>query len=379
VQNLKDNNTQANKTRLDLLDKICSNVRSVKQHLPVISCITQTTRYALNASASSLILLDEENKALLNKYADGPLGKQFRRFPLNKQLGITRWVIRNGKPLMVKDISADERFHNSKDEVAGVVPRSVVCVPLGIKGEVIGAIEVLNKLDGNNFNEHDAQILAGLANNAALTIENIRLNEDLLYSYKDTVQKLVSLLDVRESTASKHSKRVAEHARITAKALSLSAEEKQSIEYAAILLDIGMLSIPKSVLNKREKLTDEEWNLIRKHPVIGYNLLRGIPSLNQVSKLILYHHERFDGKGYPCGLKGDTIPIGARVIAVADAFDSMTVKHSYRAAMSAKDALEEIGRCSGSQFCPVAARAFFVGYIKSNASRRVKITKKSLA
>jgi len=242
----------------------------------------------------------------------------------------------------------------------------------------IGAIEVLNKLDGNNFNERDTQTLAGLANNAALTIENIRLNEDLLYSYKDTVQKLVSLLDVRESTASKHSKRVAEHARITAKALSLSAEEKQSIEYAAILLDIGMLSIPKSVLNKREKLTDEEWNLIRKHPVIGYNLLRGIPSLNQVSKLILYHHERFDGKGYPCGLKGDTIPIGARVIAVADAFDSMTVKHSYRAAMSTKDAFAEIGRCAGSQFCPVAARAFFVGYIKSNASRRVKITNKRL-
>jgi len=376
MQNLEDNNTQANKTRLDLLDRICSNVRSVKQHLPVISCITQMTRYALNASASSLILLDEEDKALLNKYADGPLGKQFQRFHLTKQLGITRWVIRNGKPLMIKDISQDEDSNNIRNEVAGVVPRSVVCVPLVIKGEVIGAIEVLNKLDGNNFNEHDAQILAGLANNAALTIENIRLNEDLLYSYKHTVQKLVSLLDVRESTAGKHSKRVAEHARIVAKALSLSAEEKQSIEYAAILHDIGMLSIPQSVLNKREKLTDEEWDLIRKHPVIGYNLLRGIPSLNQVSKLILCHHERYDGKGYPCGLKGDTIPIGARVLAVADAFDSMTVKHSYRAAMSTKDALAEIGRCAGSQFCPVAARAFFVGYIKANASRRVRITHK---
>lgn len=379
MQNLKDNNTQANKTRLDLLDKICSNVRSVKQHLPVISCITQTTRYTLNASASSLILLDEENKALLNKYNDGPLGKRFQRLHLKKQLGITRWVIRNGKPLIVKDISKDENSNNTRDEVAGVVPRSVVCAPLVIKGEVIGAIEVLNKLDGNNFNEHDTQILAGLANNAALTIENIRLNEDLLYSYKDTVQKLVSLLDVRESTASKHSRRVAEYALIAAKKLALSAEEKQCIEYGAVLHDIGLLSIPESVLNKREKLTDEEWDLIRKHPVIGYNLLRGIPSLNQVSKLILYHHERYDGKGYPCGLKGETIPVGARVIAVADAFDSMTVKHSYRAAMSTRDALAELGRCAGSQFCPVAAKAFWVGYIKSHSSRRVKITHKNLA
>lgn len=379
MQNLKDNNTQANKTRLDLLDKICSNVRSVKQHLPVISSITQMTRYALNASASSLLLLDEENKVLLNKYSDGPLGKEFRRFHLNKQLGVTRWVLQNCRPLIVKDISKDERFNKSTDEVAGVVPRSVICAPLVIHGKVIGVIKELNKLDGNDFNEHDLQILVGLATNAALTIENIRLNEDLLYSYKDTVQKLVSLLDVRESTASKHSRRVTEYALIAATKLSLSEEEKQSIEYGAVLHDIGLLSVPESVLNKREKLTDEEWNMIRKHPVIGYNLLRGIPSLNQVSKLILYHHERFDGKGYPCGLKGDTIPIGARVIAVADAFDSMTVKHSYRAAMSTKDALAEIGKCAGSQFCPVVARAFFVGYVKSNSSGRVKFKDKSLS
>jgi len=374
-KNLKDDNNQANKTRLDLLDKICGNVRSVKQHLPVISCITQTTRYALNASASSLLLIDEENKALVNKYTDGPLGKQFRRLHLNKQLGVTRWVFQNGKPRIAKDISDDANSGEPKGEVAGVVPRSVVSVPLLIKGKVIGAIEVLNKLDGNNFNDHDAQTLAGLANNATLTIENIRLNEDLLYSYKDTVQKLVSLFDVRESTASKHSRRVAEYAVMAATRLSLSNEEKKIIEYAAVLHDIGLLSVPDSVLNKREKLTREEWDMIRAHPVIGYNLLRGIPSLNQVSKLILCHHERFDGKGYPCGLKGDTIPIGARVLAVADAFDSMTVKHAYRAAMSPQNALAEIGRCAGTQFCPVVAKSFFVGFMKYHSAGRVRFKK----
>lgn len=379
MQNLKSDRTQVNNARLDLLDKICSNVRSVKQHLPVITCITQVTRYTLNASASSLILVDEENQALLNKYADGPLGKQFRRFHLNKQLGITRWVLRNGKPLLLKDIHKEEDVNESKNEVAGVVPRSVICTPLVIQGKVIGAIEALNKLDGNDFNEHDLQVLAGLANNASRTMENIRLNENLLYSYKDTVKKLVSLLDVRESTASKHSRRVSEYALMIANRLSLSNEEKRYIQYAAILHDIGLLSIPEEVLNKREKLTDEEWNMIRKHPVIGYNLLRGIPSLNQVSKLILYHHERYDGKGYPCGLRGDAIPIGARIIAVADAFDSMTVKHSYRAAMTPKSALEELGRCSGTQFCPVAAKAFFVSYVKSHSSGRVRIKNKVMA
>ena len=378
MQNLKNKETEGNKTRLDLLDKICRNVRSVKQELPVISSITQMTRYALNASASSLLLLDEENKTLLYKFADGPLGKQFRRLQMNKQLGIAGWVIQNGKPLIVKDVSEDERFNKFKDEVTGLVTRSVICAPLVIHGAVIGVIEVLNKLDGNDFNEHDLQTLVGLATNAALTIENIRLNESLLYSYKGTVQKLVSLVDVRETTASKHSRRVSEYALIGATELSLSEEEKQTIEYGAILHDIGLLSIPARILNKRDALTQEEWNMIRKHPVIGYNLLRGIPSLNQVSKLILYHHERYDGKGYPCGLKGETIPIGARLIAVADAFDSMTVKHSYRDAFNEKDALTELGRCAGSQFCPVAVKAFCLGFIKSHSLGRVTISSKSL-
>ncbi|MFC1902207.1 HD domain-containing phosphohydrolase [Chloroflexota bacterium] len=366
VQDPKKKDTELNNTRLNLLDKICRNVRSVEQKLPVISNITEMTRYALNASASSLILLDEEDKELLYNFVDGPLGKQLGRLQMNNQTGIYGWVIRNGKPLIVKDVNIDERFSEFKYEVSGLVTRSVICAPLVIHGVVIGVIEVLNKLDGNDFDEHDLLTLVQLATNSALTIENVRLNESLLYSYKSTVQKLVSQLDIRENSASKHSRRVAEYALIGAARLSLSEKEKKTIEYAAILHDIGLLSIPGSILNKRDILTQEEWNLIRKHPVIGSNILRGIPSLNQVSKVILYHHERYDGKGYPCGLKGENIPIGARLIAVADAFDSMTVKHSYRAAMSKEDALAELGRCSGSQFCPVAAKAFFLSFIKSH-------------
>jgi HD-GYP domain-containing protein (c-di-GMP phosphodiesterase class II) len=378
TQNLQGNDTGIKNTRLELLEKICTSVRPVKQRLPVISSITQMARYALNASAASLFLLDEDNKALLYMFADGPLGKQFRSFHINRHLSVARSVIQNGCPILVNDIAEDERFSQSIDEVTGLVSRSVLCSPLFIKGEVIGALEVLNKLDGDDFSEHDSDILAGLAANVALTIENIRVNEILLYSYKDTVQNLVSALDIRENTASNHSRRVSEYSRMVANKLSLSAEEKQNIESAAILHDIGLLSIPESVLNKRDNLTDEEWNMIRKHPVIGYNLLRGIPSLNQVSKLILYHHERYDGKGYPCGLKGDTIPVGARIIAAADAFDTMTVKHSYRAAMNPKVALAELGKCAGTQFCPLVAKAFFVSYLQTYSNRRVNIKSRSV-
>jgi HD-GYP domain-containing protein (c-di-GMP phosphodiesterase class II) len=358
------------KTRLDLLDKIYSNVRSVEQQMPVISTINEMTRYALNASASSLFLCDEEDNTLINKFTDCPLGKQFNQLQMEKELGIAGQVIQNGQPLIVNDIDKDERFNKYKDEVDGIVARSVICAPLIVQNTVVGVIEALNKLDGNDFNEQDLQTLAGLSAGAALTIENVRLNERLLYSYKRTIQKLVSLADSRETTESKHSRRVAKYALIGANQLSLSEEEQQTIEYAAVLHDIGLLSVPQSILKKREALTKEDWSIIRKHPVIGYNLLRGIPSLDQVSKLILYHHERLDGRGYPCGLTGETIPMGARLLSVADAFDSMTVRHSYRAASSAKDAMKELGKCSGTQFCPDAVKAFCLGYIKSHSLGR---------
>jgi HD-GYP domain-containing protein (c-di-GMP phosphodiesterase class II) len=105
---------------------------------------------------------------------------------------------------------------------------------------------------------------------------------------------------------------------------------------------------------------------------MGYNLLRGMPALNQVGKLILYHHERFDGKGYPCGLKGDTIPLNAQIISVAEAFDAMTVKHTYREAISAEEAMKELGKYAGTQFNPDAVKALCMGYIRSRSLNKIK-------
>lgn len=357
------------KLRLDLLEKICNNAASIKQQLPVFSNFNEMTRYALNASASSVFLIDFGKKEL-NKFTDGPLGKELVQIPANERLDVARWILQTTKPLLI-NVDKDENGALFRDEVNGLVTRNIVCAPLFIGGKVRGTIKALNKLDGNDFNERDMETLAGLAANVALTFENIRLNESLLYSCKDTVKKMVSLLDPRETAASRHAMRVAEYALIGASELSLSDEVKHNIAYAGILHDIGLLSIPQSIINKSTALTREELNTIRKHPVIGYNLLRGIPSLNEVSRLILYHHERYDGKGYPCGLKGNIVPIGARLISVADAFASMTEKHLYRAAIFAKDALEELNKFVGSQFCPVAAKAFIIGYIKSRSLGKV--------
>jgi HD-GYP domain-containing protein (c-di-GMP phosphodiesterase class II) len=212
----------------------------------------------------------------------------------------------------------------------------------------------------------------GMAAAATLTIQNVKLNESQLYSYRDHLQMLVTNQDPREIAECAHARRVVDYALITARELGLPPEEREIIEYGATLHDVGMLGVSQEIVQKKEKLTNDEWNVIRRHPVMGYNLLRGMSSLNQVGNIILYHHERYDGKGYPSGLKGESIPLNAQIISVAEAFDAMTVKHAYRNAMTPQEAMKELGQFSGTQFNPDPVKALCIGHIRSRSLNSIK-------
>jgi putative nucleotidyltransferase with HDIG domain len=183
------------------------------------------------------------------------------------------------------------------------------------------------------------------------------MNTYLVSSFKGTVCAVMSLADAREISGSGHSKRVSEYALGAARELKLPEEDLLNIEYASIFHDIGKLALPDRLLNKVEDLTDEEWVRIRRHPVTGYILLRDVPFLREAARLVLYHHERYDGLGYPEGLKGDAIPLGARIIAVADAYAYMTTGHAYQEALTQGQAVAEMSIYENSQFCPVAVKA----------------------
>jgi HD-GYP domain-containing protein (c-di-GMP phosphodiesterase class II) len=349
----------------DLLDKIWSVVSATKKVHPLIESITHMTQNALSTAASSLLLIDEDSEVLCFKYADGPVGKQLRRIKMTKQAGIVGWVASNGRPLIVNDVRQSRYFDKSVDEITGFQTRSILAAPLLTQGRVIGVIEVLNKLDGSNFDKNDLIALTRVASTAAVAIENLRLNERLLDSYKSTVRAFVSLADSKETCAKGHSRRVAAYALMGAQELALPDKEIQAIEYAALLHDIGKLSIPDSILNKPAPLSEREWDMIKQHPLIGANLLKGIPVLKEASLLVLSHHERYDGTGYPQGLKAEVIPMGARLLAVVDSFDHMTTEHSYRTARSKDFAFIELKKCVQKQFCPVALKAFCSGFIRS--------------
>lgn len=169
---------------------------------------------------------------------------------------------------------------------------------------------------------------------------------------------LIRIQEARFKEASRHSQRVAFYALMLSKELGMSGKEQKHIYLAGLLHDIGKLGIPDSCLFKPGKLTGEEWREIKKHPVFSYEILSAIPEMENISVMALYHHERYDGKGYPEGLRGEAIPLGARLLAVADSFDAMTSYRVYRPQMSFQMAIEELCRCAGTQFDPRFVEAF---------------------
>jgi len=178
------------------------------------------------------------------------------------------------------------------------------------------------------------------------------------HAYSHTLEALILALDAREHETQRHSQRVSEYTLMLAERLDVGGEALADIRRGSLLHDIGKIGIPDNILLKPGKLTESEWVEIRKHPEIGYNILREIEFLRGAALLVLQHHERFDGKGYPHGFSGQSILLGARIFAIADTFDAMTSDRPYRRALSYATARQEIIRCRGSQFDPELVDCF---------------------
>lgn len=172
------------------------------------------------------------------------------------------------------------------------------------------------------------------------------------------IDTIVSVLDARDPYTYEHSWRVAHISELIAKKMGIDQKWIDIIHIAAHLHDIGKVGVPDYVLNKSGRLTLAEFELMKAHPRIGYNIVNRIDSLKETSNYILHHHEKWDGTGYPGSLKGKEIPLGSRIISLADSFDAMTTKRSYKDEMPIDEAFKEIRRCSGTQFCPEVSNFF---------------------
>ncbi|MFQ5901287.1 MAG: HD domain-containing phosphohydrolase [Thermodesulfobacteriota bacterium] len=506
----------------------------------------------MNAEASSIFEMDEESKELFFRFAEGKKGKRVKEIRLNAGEGISGWVVRSGEPAIVPDVTKDKRFSKKVDEATGFVTRSVLCVPLKIRGKIIGAIQVLNKKNAPSFTETDFSLLTSLSDQIAIALENARLYNkinDLNLSLKRKLREISLLLEtsitisssldlthILQSFAEKmskravttacrilflddtgknlivqaaapirnliwdpdigmvspvdrsniykkiittkrhiliygdnlkkiarkdgewrfltgslknvqsvlliplifqgkvlgivslgesrrwsrspfdtgkirlckaianqaataienarlfdevkkkseeledtcfesmkvlsqsieqkdeytreHSERMVKYSLLLGDKLGLSEEEKKPLRYSAVLHDIGKINIKGAILGKPASLKISEYNEIKTHPEKGAELIKAIKFLQPVIPIILHHHEKWNGEGYPDGLKGGKIPIGARIICILDAYDAMTSDRPYKRARGREWAISELKRFSGKQFDPQVVKAF---------------------
>ncbi len=211
---------------------------------------------------------------------------------------------------------------------------------------------------GSIFRQSELRLLTSMAEQVAAIIANTDLYQDLERFVVNVVKSLVHAIEAKDVYTRGHSERVNLYCTMVAEELGLPEQERQNLHWASILHDVGKIGISEQILNKPGKLTTEEFLMIQDHPTKGFNILKPIEQLSQSLSGILHHHERYDGKGYPFGLKGDAIPLVGRIIAVADTYDAITSTRAYRPAKSSHEALEILEEVSGSQLDPSLVELF---------------------
>ena len=253
--------------------------------------------------------------------------------------------------------------------------QSLLAVPLRMKQRLLGWIGVVSYTKGKRFDEGQRKMLSIVASRAAAAIENARLYEDLRATFQQTIEGLAKAIDKMDRYTAGHSDRVATYAMYLATKLGLSPDQIEIVRQSALMHDIGKLGCVLN-LNKPGKLTQDEYEQFKKHPGYGRDILEPIKFLHPLIPGVHLHHERWDGRGYPLGLKGNDVPLMARIIAVADTYDAMTSDRAYRRSLPHEVAVTEIERCSTTQFDPEVSHAFCEGldeYREQEAAKGNKV------
>jgi putative nucleotidyltransferase with HDIG domain len=267
-------------------------------------------------------------------------------------------VIAKGVSTFAHDASNDVRF-SAGESVASQRVRSVMCVPLRTTDEILGALYVDSLSGAGRFNEADLELLAAIGNQAGVALHRVRLMGELERLLIDTIRAIAATIDAKDGYTHRHSERVAALARRIAEEMGLPPRDQETAELSALLHDVGKIAVPDSILNKPERLTAAEFEEMKKHPVHGARILANIQSasVKAVVPGVQYHHEKWDGTGYPEGLAGDQIPLLGRLLGVADFLDALTSVRAYRPAMPVDEAVALIAKGAGTHFDPGIAAA----------------------
>jgi HD-GYP domain-containing protein (c-di-GMP phosphodiesterase class II) len=263
-------------------------------------------------------------------------------------------VVESGQPIFIDNIEQNEIYacpNNPQYETS-----SLISIPLFVNNVVVGVINVNNKTNGTPFTRDDMNLLISFGDRISKSLERVHFKDETYRSLNETIEAFKKMLDAQMRTGV--IEKIVDMAVRVARKLNLNEKEVSVIQYVASVHDIGMTKISDEILSKTLNLTSEELVQIHQHPQAGNELIRPLEFVELVSKIILYHHERMDGLGYPMGLKGDEIPIGARILSVIDAYQSMTLTRAYRRRLTAEEAVKELVDNADSQFDLDVVKAF---------------------
>jgi len=276
--------------------------------------------------------------------------------------GDCSFINRRGKEMDQKTISALARRAAEKNQPS-VDEKKHIILPLIVnKNQPIGALALGPRIEGI-YRSGDVKMLVTLSSYAALLLESGRLYEGLELLFFSTIRSMVEAIDAKDPRTRGHSERVRRYSALMAKKMGMSSPDQKMLELAALLHDLGKIGLPDSILNNvKNQLTDDQWQQVKQHPETGVSILTHVAQLKGILPAIGQHHERYDGSGYPSGIKGQDISLFARIIAVADAYDAMTTQRTYRPTFDSRQALAELKDNSGNQFDPMAVDLFLQSF-----------------
>ena len=339
------------------LYEISKAIHSTVELDQLLKIIIELTMKVLKADEASLMLFDDERKLYIAA-ASYDLGGDIReknRVAIGER--IAGWVAQERQPLLLLDgLQNDPRFKDIAEQRKEI--KSSMVFPLEGKTEMLGILNINRVHVDECFTENDMRKANIFTSQIAMAVENARLFREISSLYLSTIRSLANAVDAKDHYTHSHSENVTRISVAIAEEMGLPARQVQRLQLAAQIHDLGKIGVHDYVLNKTEKLTADEWEEIKSHPLKGAQILEPLNFLNDIVEAIKQHHEKFNGTGYPAGLKGDAICLEARIIAVADTYDAMTSDRSYRKALTKEVAVAEIRKCSSTQFDPDVAGAF---------------------
>jgi HD-GYP domain-containing protein (c-di-GMP phosphodiesterase class II)/uncharacterized protein HemY len=370
-QLVNPDNTESDNTRsltflLSLL-RVGEAISGVREMNELMTVISRETERALSAERCTLFLYDDSKNELWSRYTS-PDGCACHDIHIPAHVGVTGYVVKTGQAQNISNTKDDPRFSADVDSPPDVDTHSMLCSPMKNRSdEIIGVFQVINKLTGGKLNggcfqRSDEELLAAISNNAGVAIENARLYDELKMTFESFIKTLSTTIDARDPITAGHSERVTEYSLLIGEIMGLSPEEMQALKYAGLLHDIGKIGVREEVLMKQGRLTVKEYAHIQEHVYYTGEILKNIrfeKHLACVPLIAASHHEKFDGSGYFRGIAGDDIPLGGRILAVADVFDAITSRRQYRSRMPFDRVINVFCDESGKHFDTNVVEAFF--------------------